>query len=221
MNKKNGFWLFVTSCLSGCGQMYQGYMKRGLSLLLAFFILLAIAGFLGFGALAFFLPVIWLYAFFDSYNLRGQLAGGTAQPDAYLFGLSDMDSQQMNELLHKRHSLVGWVLVIFGGYMLWDTALVQMSFLHDTWLYSLLRYDMPRLVLTAGIIALGLWFIRGPKAKSAPTDDIPAFTPPAAEPTPTDGPAASEEPSEPDGTAAEVAAVVSEAQAEEVPHGDA
>ena len=36
MTHRNGFLLFISSCLSGCGQMYQGYMKRGLSLLLAF-----------------------------------------------------------------------------------------------------------------------------------------------------------------------------------------
>ena len=28
MTHRNGFLLFISSCLSGCGQMYQGYMKR-------------------------------------------------------------------------------------------------------------------------------------------------------------------------------------------------
>ena len=63
MTPKHGLLLFITSCLSGCGQMYQGYMKRGLSLLLLFFVILAVSGFLGLAALAFFLPVVWLYAF--------------------------------------------------------------------------------------------------------------------------------------------------------------
>lgn len=179
MNKKNGFWLFVTSCLSGCGQMYQGYMKRGLSLLLAFFVLIGLSGFLHLSYLTVLLPVMWVYAFFDSYNLRSQLETGTAQPDAYLFGLSDMDSQQMNALLRKRHSVVGWVLVALGGYMLWDTAIEQLRFLQGTWMYSFLRWDLPRLAMTVGIIALGLWFIRGPRAKAVPEDDIPVFTPPA------------------------------------------
>ena len=47
------------------------------------------------------------------------------------------------------------------------------------WLYSLLVYDLPRLAVTVLIIALGVWFIRGPR-KSGP-DDIPPFTPPAGE----------------------------------------
>ena len=81
MTPKHGLLFFITSCLSGCGQMYQGYMKRGLSLLLLFFVILAVSGFLGLAALAFFLPVVWLYAFFDSYNLCAQIAAGTQPAD--------------------------------------------------------------------------------------------------------------------------------------------
>ena len=78
MTPKNGFLLFLTSCLSGCGQMYQGYMKRGLSLLLAFFLVIFVSTYFYLGTLALFLPVIWLYAFFDSYSLRSQLAHSPA-----------------------------------------------------------------------------------------------------------------------------------------------
>lgn len=63
MTHRNGFLLFISSCLSGCGQMYQGYMKRGLSLLLAFCLILFASTYFFLGALALFLPVIWLYAF--------------------------------------------------------------------------------------------------------------------------------------------------------------
>ncbi len=49
MTPKHGLLLFITSCLSGCGQMYQGYMKRGLSLLLLFFVILAVSAFSGTG----------------------------------------------------------------------------------------------------------------------------------------------------------------------------
>ena len=122
MTHRNGFLLFISSCLSGCGQMYQGYMKRGLSLLLAFCLILFASTYFFLGALALFLPVIWLYAFFDSYALRSQLAAGTAPEDAFLFGLSDMDSKRLGELLRKRHSLIGWALVVVGVYMLYDTV---------------------------------------------------------------------------------------------------
>ena len=187
MTPKNGFLLFIASCLSGCGQMYQGYMKRGVSLLLAFALVFFISSNFFLGALVLFLlPVIWLYAFFDSYSLRAQLAAGTAPEDGFLFGLSDMDSQRLNALLKKRHSLIGWVLVAVGAYMLYDMLMGQLSGLFfgwfGEWLYSLLRYGVPRLVITVLVILLGLWFLRGPRA---PTEDIPPFTPPAPDAAPT------------------------------------
>ena len=101
MTPKNGFLLFIASCLSGCGQMYQGYMKRGVSLLLSFFLVIFVSTYFYLGTLALFLPVIWLYAFFDSYALRSQLSAGTAPEDTFLFGLSDMDSKRLGALLHK------------------------------------------------------------------------------------------------------------------------
>ena len=188
MTPKNGFLLFIASCLSGCGQMYQGYMKRGVSLLLAFALVFFISSNFFLGALVLFLPVIWLYAFFDSYSLRAQLAAGTAPDDGFLFGLSDMDSRRLNALLKKRHSLIGWVLVAVGAYMLYDMLMGQLSGLFfgwfGEWLYSLLRYGVPRLVITVLVILLGAWFIRGPKA---PAEDIPSFTPPAPDAAPTSG----------------------------------
>ena len=177
MKKTNRFLLFLTSCLSGCGQMYQGYMKRGISLLLLFFAIFVVMTFLSLTPLAFLLPVVWAYAFFDSYNLRARLEDGAAPEDAYLFGLSEMDQRQMRALLGRRHSLIGWVLVALGAYMLYDTVLDQLGWLWNSWLYSLLRYDVPRLAVTVLVIALGGWFIRGPKARRE--DDIPAFVPPA------------------------------------------
>jgi len=185
MNYKQGLLLFVSSCIPGCGQMHQGYMKRGLSLMLIFFGVFALAVFLNLGALSVLMLPVWLYAFFDSYNLRGQLRDGLAPADAFLFGLSDLDSAQFSILCQKRHSVIGWGLVAVGAYMIWNMAadwLLDLlgQFFEDTWwLHRILTYDIPRVVISALIIALGLWFIRGPKRREP--EDIPAFTPPAAD----------------------------------------
>ena len=214
MTPKNGFLLFIASCLSGCGQMYQGYMKRGVSLLLSFFLVIFVSTYFYLWTLALFLPVIWLYAFFDSYALRSQLSAGTAPEDAFLFGLSDMDSKRLGALLHKRHSLIGWVLVAVGVYMLYDMLMGQLSGLFfgwfGEWLYSLLRYGLPRVVITVLVILLGLWFIRGPRAK-APIEDIPPFTPPTpdADPVASDGTDPVEE------AAADISAAVNAPEGEE------
>lgn len=183
MKRKHGLLLFIAACIPGCGEMYQGYMKRGISILTAFCAVFALAVFLEIGALSVLMIPLWLFSFFDSYNLRGQTdTQAEANPDAYLFGLSDMDSQRMSNLLQKRHSLVGWVLVVLGVYILFDTfvgRLMQLlcEWMGQWWLYDVVMRDVPRMVVTIFIIALGVWFIRGPK--KAKVEEIPAFTPPA------------------------------------------
>ena len=187
MKRKHGLLLFIAACIPGCGEMYQGYMKRGISILTAFCAIFALAVFLEIGALSVLMIPLWLFSFFDSYNLRGQTdTQAETNPDAYLFGLSDMDSQRMSDLLRKRHSLVGWVLVVLGVYILFDTfvgRLMQLlcEWMGQWWLYDVVMRDVPRMVVTIFLIALGIWFIRGPK--KAPAEEIPAFTPPAAEAT--------------------------------------
>lgn len=196
MKRKHGLSLFIASCIPGCGQMHQGYMKRGASLLTAFCGVFALAVFLEVGALAVLMLPLWLYSFFDSYNLHAQTdEEAAANPDAYLFGLSDMDAEQMTALLQKRHSLIGWGLVLVGLWLLWQRVadwlyeLFQLIF-PDYSLYYLFHYNIPRLVVTVFIIALGVWFIRGPK--KAKGEDIPAFVPPAEAP-PVQDPAAEPE----------------------------
>ena len=185
MKRKHGFLLFLTSCIPGCGEMYQGYMKRGMSILTIFCGIFALAVLLEIGALAVLMLPVWLFSFFDSYNLRAQAEADTAPPDGYLFGLSDVDSRQMSALLQKRHSLVGWGLVAVGVYIFYSTVADWVvdffcQFFDAWWLDRILTYDVPRLAVTVGIIALGVWFIRGPKREKS--EDIPAFTPPEAEP---------------------------------------
>ncbi len=171
---------FVFACVPGCGQMSQGYMKRGVSQTIIISALLFVAVFLETGVLSVLMIPLWLYSFFDSYNLRRQLREGTAPEDAYLFGLSEMDSRRLNQLIGKRHSLIGWILVVVGLYNVYRVFASRiLSGLRELfpwldWLYGLLVWDAPRILGTVLIIALGLWFIKGPKV---PEDGGPAYTP--------------------------------------------
>ena len=182
MTRKNSLLLFLSACIPGCGQMYQGYMKRGISLMSLFALVVGLATWLYFGQLALALPVIWLYSFFDTYNLRRALENGTAEPDAYLLGLSLMDREQFSRLLAKRHSLVGWALVFVGLYGAWRMAAYSFSdFLSEQFgidLYWMSGSQLPRLILFLLMIALGVWIIRGPKHRPA-DDGFTGFTPPS------------------------------------------
>ena len=189
MKRKHGILFFISSCVPGCGQMHQGYMKRGMSLMMTLCVIFVLSMFLALDYLLIFFIPLWLFSFFDSYNIRTQLDLGTAPADEYLFGLSSLDSDRLAALCRRRHSFVGWGLVVLGIYILFDTfvgRLMQIvcEWMGNWWLYDIVMRDLPRMVVTIFIIALGIWFIRGPKA--APADEIPAFTPPAEEEVPHD-----------------------------------
>lgn len=181
MSRKNPFLLFLSACIPGCGQMYQGYMKRGVSIMSSFALIIGLATWLYFGQLALALPVLWLYSFFDTYNIRRGLQNGTAAPDTYPLGLSHMDQEQLSRLLAKRHSLIGWTLVLLGLYGLWQAVANHFSrFLSDLFGidFNWLVYQIPQLAILLAVIALGIWFIRGPKP---PADDgFTGFTPPSS-----------------------------------------
>lgn len=202
MKRTHGLFLFVTSCIPGCGQMYQGYMKRGISLTLACCALFCLTMYFYLTYLLIFLIPLWLFSFFDSYNLHAQTPEqAAANPDRWPFGLFAADSQKLSALLHRRSSLLGWALVLLGVYILFDTfvgRLMQMlsEYFNNWYFYDIVMRDLPRVAVTIGIIALGIWFIRGPKQ---PKEDIPAFTPPAPEsmPTETEPPAPTAAPAEP------------------------
>lgn len=174
-------WHLFCACIPGCGQMCQGYMKRGISQTIIFSALTFIAVFLEMGALALLVAPLWAYSFFDSLNLRRQIREDIAPEDEFMFGLSEMDSRKLNRILSRRGSLIGWMLVAVGLYNLYQIfARNILGSLCDffpwlDWLYRLLVWDAPRILGTVLIIALGIWFIKGPKV---PEDDGPSYTPP-------------------------------------------
>ena len=176
-----GLWHLLWACVPGCGQMCQGYMKRGISQTIIATALLFVAVFLEMGVLAVLIAPLWLYSFFDSFNLRRQIREGMAPEDEFMFGMSEMDSRKLSRILSRRGSLIGWMLVVVGLYNVYQIfARRVLGTLRDylpffDWLYGLLVWDMPRILGTVLIIALGLWFIKGPKV---PKEDEPVYTPP-------------------------------------------
>lgn len=178
-------WHLLWACVPGCGQMCQGYMKRGISQTVTATALLFITVFLEMGVLAVLIAPLWLYSFFDSFNLRRQIRDGLAPEDTFLFGLSELDSRKLSQILSRRGSLIGWMLVALGLYNLYrifaQNILGGLTSLFPwlDWLYHLLVWDAPRILGTVFVVALGIWFIKGPKApKGGGFDSEPSYAPP-------------------------------------------
>ncbi|MCI9460365.1 MAG: hypothetical protein HFF93_00735 [Oscillibacter sp.] len=122
-----GCWHLMWACVPGCGQMCQGYMKRGISQTIIATALLFIAVFLEMGVLAVLIAPLWLYSFFDSFNLRRQIRDGLAPEDEFMFGMSEMDSRKLSRILSRRGSLIGWVLVAVGLYNVYQIFARRLS----------------------------------------------------------------------------------------------
>ena len=115
--RKSRILTFLFALWPGAGQMYLGYMKRGVSLMLLFCLLMAISSFTGFGVFIFLLPIVWFYGFFDTINLRSMSYEFLPQDD-FLFHLDSINAPELVKFFQRRHLLAGVLLIILGVYIL-------------------------------------------------------------------------------------------------------
>ena len=119
---KNGILTFLFAFCPGAGQMYQGYMKRGLSLITMFCVAFGAGTLLGVLYVA--MPIVWMYSFFDTFNLRAQIGAGTAPQDDYLVHINWHD-QRMEQFMLDSHKLLGWGLIALGALVAYQNILMN------------------------------------------------------------------------------------------------
>ncbi len=167
-NKRNKFLTFCCSLLPGAGEMYLGFMKQGICLMSAFFLIWAVSGLLNLPALLFINPVIWFYSFFHVHNLSSLPDEEFyALEDDYLVHLKDFPFLS-KEWLDKNQRIAAGTLIILGALLLWnyliDFLYVAIGvFSPSDRVYMLLHAfgDFSvRAVFAVCIIALGIHLIR-------------------------------------------------------------
>ena len=170
--KKNGILTFLFAFVPGAGQMYQGYMKRGLSLITLFFLCI-MAGMLLLEQLVLTALIVWMYSFFDTFNLRAQFIAGTAPADDYLVHFNTKDAR-LTLFFRDSHKLVGWALIALGAMVAYQNIIMRV--LGDVmWRWGqnnpffravyLMLDELPEVVVCVALIVCGLWLVRGPKGK--------------------------------------------------------
>lgn len=165
--KKNAFFTFCLACFPGAGQMYYGYLKRGASYMLLFWGIIGAMAMFNLVPLGFVLPVVWFYAFFDTYKIRNMtLDERLGTEDGYFM---DIETAGIKKMVLQNNRVAGGVLIFLGAYMLYYSFLMPYlsrllhTFLDNFyWVYELLR-DIPSMVVAFVIIYLGLRLIRGPR----------------------------------------------------------
>ena len=169
--KKNGILTFLFAFVPGAGQMYQRYMKRGLSLITLFFLCI-MAGML-LEPLVLTALIVWMYSFFDTFNLRAQFIAGTAPADDYLVHFNTKDAR-LTLFFRDSHKLVGWALIALGAMVAYQNIIMRV--LGDVmWRWGqnspffravyLMLDELPEVVVCVALIVCGVWLVRGPKGK--------------------------------------------------------
>lgn len=189
---KNGFLTFCCAFIPGAGQMYQGYMKRGLSLILTACLIGMVSSLLN--PVLLLLVVVWMYSFFDTFNLRAQIIADTAPEDDYLVHFDPRDRRLARALLDS-HKLVGWLLIAFGALIAYQNLIMNtLGDLVYRWGHSspvfralyLVMDSLPDVVVCVVLIVCGVWLVKGPHpAKSRMLPRMSPRMPISASITPT------------------------------------
>ena len=170
--KKNAILTFLCACVPGAGQMYYGYMQRGLSLITLF----CGTFFLGYlaGPLTVTMAIVWMYSFFDTYDLIRHLASGEPKEDGLLL-LGDVET--FKRLIPQHNKLLGWGLVALGVYSLYNSVLrpllidlLDLMGIESGWY---IVNQIPTVVVAALLIGAGLWLLGLHTAQK--TEELPPY----------------------------------------------
>lgn len=173
--KKNGFLTFIFACIPGAGQMYYGYMQRGLSLITMFIACFIVGAIIN--PLAALAIIVWMYSFFDTYDLVRHLAAGDPKEDGLLL-IGNFDD--VKKLIPQHTKLVGWGLIGFGVWAMYDLLI-------GNWLYTLLTnvlgygyaWDIingiPNLVVGGLLVFAGFKLLNMHPAKKNSDDELPPY----------------------------------------------
>lgn len=167
--KKSKFLTFCFSLLPGAGEMYMGFMRMGLSLMLLFFLSFMIPTALRLDVLSAFALVVWFYGFFHANHLVSLSDEEFAKvEDIYLFGLDAV--AEGKDFVKKYRKGVAAVLIVAGVLLLWNT----LTDLAGRFLPQIVCDAMrivgnyaPRILVAVVVILIGVRMIQGRKEQLA------------------------------------------------------
>ena len=166
--QKRGFWLFIFSLIPGAGEMYMGFKKQGISIMLLFWGVFAVGSCTGMDWLIFLIPIIWFYSFFNVHNLKSLSEEEFYSIDDNYVLHMDQFSGNMGKFLQKHRNVTAWILILFGICILWSrfTALLYLIIPDNMadYVYNICN-SLPQIVIAAGIIAAGIYLLTQQKKK--------------------------------------------------------
>ena len=164
--KKSKFLTFCFSMIPGAAQMYMGFMRMGLSLMSLFALIIIFAIWLNQGVLAVFCVIAWFYSFFQANHLASLTDAEFGQiEDEYLFGIGSLSG--VEGFVKDYSKWIAILLIFAGGCLLWDSMANLLYYVLPDEIGFIPRVMrrignyVPSLVISTGIIAVGVRMIRG------------------------------------------------------------
>lgn len=148
--------------------MYMGFRKQGLSIMLIFWSVIALASGTGMGWMIMFLPILWFYSFFNVHNLKclSEEEFYTIE-DSYILHLDDFLGDT-GEIMKKYRTLVALLLIVFGISILWNNFTDILFWILPSNLSRMLSsisYQLPQIIIAIAIIIAGIYILFDKKNK--------------------------------------------------------
>lgn len=175
IKKKSNFLTFCFAFIPGAGQMYMGFMKRGVSLMSGFFLTIFLSYWLDLSLFIFVSVILWFYAFFDTFNLH-------SLPDDEFYTREDkfllfhgLDKQGSQLLEGKYRQFFALALIIVGFIILWNNIVSLFYLILPRPISDMISgfgHYFPQFLVGFIIIALGIHLIVGKKKELDQVDAI-------------------------------------------------
>lgn len=166
--QKKGFWLFICSLIPGAGELYMGFRKMGLSIMILFWGCIACASLLGFNALIFLLPIIWFYSFFNTHNLKSLTEEEFLTIEDHAVLSMDAVIRNKDTFTKQYRTITAVVLIVLGISGIWNSLIVWLyDYIPDT-LYDIvdpLGEWIPTIAVSIILIIVGVKLISGKRTE--------------------------------------------------------
>lgn len=172
--QKRGFWLFIFSLIPGAGELYMGFQKKGLSLMLLWWGCVAGCSLLVFDAILFLLPIIWFYSFFQVHNLKSLSEEEFhSVEDKFLLPTEGFINDK-KAFVKQYRNIIAVILIVLGISGVWDIATVWLRTLLPENTYDYIEKfgaQLPTIAISIIMIAIGVKLIKGKKEELANDKD--------------------------------------------------
>ncbi len=181
--QKNKILTFIFALIPGAGQMFLGFMKRGLSLVLYVVAIACIAMMLSMEELIILVPPVWMYAFFDAINLNGcdEEHFSKIKDDYITFdiipGMRNIPvfSDDTRKLWGKGMIYIGIAFLCFNIL----NIIGQLAYFLDLnkfgWIINDLLHYSPRIIISVILIMMGKSLISGNRKNSSEAINFSIF----------------------------------------------